>query len=308
MKVFVVSAGGSPGDRQNLPEPGPGSMPPTMEVNSLSKSMHPQPPPSMMHPPPPTMMGGAMGRPPFNPPPSNFMPPFMPGMPPQPAGRPGPGATPPVGSNNDHQGRPGGHFGPPPPPTSGVGPNAPPPGPPVPGYHQPPQTSGMTQGPPSGPGMNHPPPPTTAFTSVSGGDSSKQSSVFNGMHPLLPSSSTATSNSNPSSNIQQGPAMGPPPPQGMMPPPMGGPHPSMQSMTPMNIPRGQMMYPGARYSMPSMPKGSSTPLQAPSSGDGPPSSSANPATFNPVPSYGSSPFMPPTNYPAPRGYSVFYSL
>ena len=67
-----LDAGGSPTDNQNVVYSGPGqSMPPALEMTSLTSAINPLPPLSMM-----TTRSG----PPFSPSLSNFMPPLMPGM------------------------------------------------------------------------------------------------------------------------------------------------------------------------------------------------------------------------------------
>ncbi len=181
------------------------------------------------------------------------------------------GAMPPFMPPNPNAPMPPNMAGPPRMPNNAPAPQMPPNFPP-PGAQFPPSMYG--QGPPPG-AMNGAPPPNPAGP--------PPPAAFNSMPP--PPS--------PSANATQSSMMHPPPMGGIAPPPMGG-GPSM------NIPRGQMMYPGAKYQAPAF-RGSSTPLQTPSgdsnaNANGPMSMGGNPS----APS-GISPFMPPTNYPAPRG-------
>ena len=245
-------------------------VPLSSDQNSLNKQSGP---PSM--PQPPTSVNTFPGaRPPDSP--GNFMPPFMP-----------PNSNMGMGNVNIP--------GPPPSCMAKMPTGNPLPPPSVAGQPPPPgQYMGPNFGPP--PTMNGSMPPPQGGSVDTTRPPSQQS--FNGFAPP-PSPGQSGQGANipgpPPSMMQQQPPFSMA--GGVAPPPMamtqgGAPPPSM------NIPRSQMMFAGSgKYQAPSF-KGSSTPLQIPS-GD---SVAGGNQMNNPnAPPMGGSPFMPPTNYPAPRG-------
>jgi len=287
MNNLDVSQLDDPHRNSAAPSPAVDNMQGGVSLNSDQNSLNKQTPPPINQPP-----SAVNNFPPGNRPsesPRNFMPPFMPpngmgsnvnfpGPPPQPGKPPVQNQMPPPTM--------GGHG--PPPPMMG---QAPPPG----------QFMGPNFGPPP-PMTNGAMPPPSHPSSAGSTDSRPPSRpTYNGGAPP-PSPSPAA----------QGNMPGPPPP-GMMQPPFsmaGGVAPPPMSMMAqgggppsMNIPRGQMMYPGgSKYQPPlSFNKGSSTPLQTPGVDTGASGGQMNNQSV-PPPMTGS-PFMPPTNYPAPRGSS-----
>ena len=220
---------------------------------------------------PTSMSGGPGSRPPPDSP-GNSMPPFMP-----------PNSN--MGNVNISGGPPKMANSPAPPSTFGGTP-APPPG----------QYGGPNFGPPMSSNGSLPPPPSSNVDSRPHSQTS-----YNGYAPS-PGQGPNSSMAGPHPSMMHQPpysmAGGIAPPPMMMGQP-GAPPPSM------NIPRGQMMFQGgSRYQVPAF-KGSSTPLQTPS-GD----SNGGQMVNSNAPPMGGSPFMPPTNYPPPRGklFMFFFKI